>query len=103
MAELNGNGNGKIRYYFFCTYDKKKDENVIYRSEAYRLSEYDIIDLIKALVVNKRLLGVGRKIQAMYLDSEDYSLESYNKLKEAGVELERVRIEKIKDSKVNLK
>lgn len=100
MAE---NGNGKIRFYYFCTHDKKENMNVIYKSEAYRLSEYDILDLIKALVVNKRLLGVGRKILSMYQDSEDYSLESYNKLKEAGVEVDKIRIEKLRDSKVDVR
>jgi hypothetical protein len=57
----------------------------IYASDKYKLTELDIINLIKLLLVNRRDVSVGRKILAMYQDCTDYAPKTYEKLKNIGI------------------
>lgn len=54
--------------YYLSTKDEK-DDYVIYSSESFKLSEIDIINLIKILIIEARSKSIGKKVLEMYKDS----------------------------------
>ena len=55
----------------------------LYKSEQYKFSEIDILNLIKILVVEARCKSIGEKILEVYRDSIENHQE---KLKKIGIE-----------------
>ena len=86
-----GKNNEKNEMLFFLAIrDKKKKGNfIVYTSEAYKLTEQDLIDIIKILYVNKRAVILGRKIMSVYFDCTDYSPTTYENLAKIGVEMKK--------------
>jgi len=78
--------------FFICTQDGKGGF-LIYDSEAYRLSEIDLINLIKICIVEKRNMGVGRQLLEVYRDSTAHRKEITEE------RLTHIGIEKIKNDK----
>jgi hypothetical protein len=60
--------NHKDKEFFFATKDEK-NEIIIYASEPFKLSEIDLINLIKVCLIEARNKTIGRKILAIYRDS----------------------------------
>lgn len=63
------------------------DENgayLIYTSEGFKLSEIDVINLIKICLIEARSKTIGRKILEVYKDSNKKLAEE--KLKKIGIE-----------------
>jgi hypothetical protein len=58
---------------------KEKGEYIIYSSEAYFLTEIEILNLIKICIVEGRNRGLGRKILSIYKDSTKEREELTNK------------------------
>lgn len=61
--------NGNDKDFFIAT--KEKNDFLIYASELYKLSEIDLINLIKICIIEARNKGVGKKILAVYRDSTE--------------------------------
>lgn len=57
----------KDKEFFLATRDKIGDY-LIYSSEAYSLSEVDLINLIKICLVERRSIAIGRKLVEVYRD-----------------------------------
>lgn len=51
---------------------------LIYSSEAYRLEELDIINLIKILIIDRRGLSLGKKILEIYRNATEHRKELTN-------------------------
>jgi hypothetical protein len=83
--------------YYFAIHDhEKKFGFIVYASESYKLSEIDIINLIKILLVERRSRDIGRRILAMYKDANEHKPEeTIEKLKKIGI-TEDEKIEPIK-------
>lgn len=83
-------------YYFAIRDHEKKSGFIIYASEGFRLSEIDIINLIKILLIERRSRDIGRRILAMYKDANEHRLEeTIEKLKKIGIK-EDEKIEPVK-------
>jgi hypothetical protein len=65
--------NGKDKNYFISTRNEKEDI-VVYASEPFKLSEIDLINLIKVCLIEARNKTIGRKILAIYRDSTSHRL-----------------------------
>jgi hypothetical protein len=59
------------REYFLSTKDEKGDF-LIYQSDTFKLSEIDIINLIKICLIEIRSKSIGKKILAVYRDSNEH-------------------------------
>lgn len=59
-------------------------EYLIYSSDIYKLTELDIINLIKILLIEKRSISIGKRVLSMYRDASDNE-ESQRKLKLIGI------------------
>lgn len=59
--------------YYIATKDEK-GQDVIYNSVAYKLSELDLINLIRICFVEERGKVVGRKLLEAYKDSTQYRI-----------------------------
>lgn len=51
---------------------------LIYSSDAYKLEELDILNLIKILIIDRRGLSLGKKILEIYRDSTEHRKELTN-------------------------
>lgn len=60
--------------FYLATKDLEGDF-LVYESEGYRLSEIDLINLIKILMIEKRNVGIGRKLLDAYRDSTSHRKE----------------------------
>jgi len=67
----------KEQDYFIATKDVD-GVPLIYTSDIYKLSEIDIINLIKICVVEGRAKALGKKILEAYRDSTEYRKEITN-------------------------
>jgi hypothetical protein len=54
--------------YYIATTDEDGD-NVIYKSERFKLSELDLINIIKICLVEQRNKSIGNKLKEAYIDS----------------------------------
>jgi len=72
------------REFYFSTGNKKN--YIIYDSDIYKLSELDILSLIKICFVEGRSKSIGRKILEMYRNvHESDNLDPQNKLSRIGI------------------
>jgi len=73
------------REYFLSTKDEKGDF-LIYQSDNFRFSEIDIINLIKICLIEIRSKSIGKKILAVYRDSNKHRQDVVQeKLKLIGI------------------
>lgn len=71
--------------YYLSTKDSRGDF-LIYKSESFRLSEIDIINLIKICLIEIRSKSIGKKILAVYRDSNQHrKLVITENLKKIGI------------------
>jgi hypothetical protein len=76
--------------YFISTKDEK-DEFMIYGSDLFKLSEIDLINLIKVCLIEARNKTIGRKLLAIYRDSTEKRKHiTQARLKLIGVEDEQL-------------
>jgi hypothetical protein len=74
--------------YYLATKDEKK-AFLVYTSAIYKLDEFDILNLIKILVVEERNKKLGNKVLAFYRDCTAHKKEeALEKLKQMGVPVE---------------
>jgi len=73
------------REYYLATRDELNDF-LIYKSDIFKLSEIDIINLIKICLIEIRSKSIGKKILAVYRDSNQHRSEIVQeKLKMIGI------------------
>lgn len=73
------------QFYFITTKDKKGDY-VSYVSEQYRLSELEILQIIRLMVIERRNIRLGNKILAVFRDATEHRKdEVVSKLKQLGI------------------
>lgn len=65
----------KEKEYFIATSDDSDGKPVIYQSEKFKLSEIDLINLIKICLIEQRSKGIGNKLKDIYLDSTQHRIE----------------------------
>lgn len=71
--------------YFLSTKDEKGDF-LIYQSDMFRLSEIDVINLIKICLIEIRSKSIGKKILAVYRDSNEHRKNEINlRLQQIGI------------------
>jgi hypothetical protein len=71
--------------YFIATLDTD-GEPLIYMSEKYKLSEIDLINMIKICLVEQRSKGIGNKLKEAYIDSTSHRPEiTKDRLTKIGV------------------
>jgi hypothetical protein len=94
----------EIPLFFFLSRkkDKNSEEYIIYGTERYRLTEYDLLSMIKILLVDRRLIGVGRKLLWVYEDTHEYSEKAYRRLKEIGLKVDKEGVQTISQKKSNI-
>lgn len=86
----NGNGEEKPMFFFLARKENPNSQNVIvYGSERYRMTEYELLSMIKILLVDRRLVSVGRKLLWAYEDSYEGSEKAYDRLKQIGVKMDK--------------
>lgn len=85
--------------YYLTT--KEKSYDVIYKSEPFKLTELEIINLIKICFVQKRAVGTGKKILAVYKDSTSHKEEKVKEiLKKIGIEEKNGKSTRAKNSRI---
>lgn len=76
----------ELEYYLSI---KDKKDYVIYESIPYKLSEFDLINMIKICLVEGRSKSIGKKLLEVYRDSTGHKKElAEEKLKKMGINLE---------------
>jgi len=76
----------KENEYYLSTLDERGDY-LVYESEKFKLSEFDIINLIKICLIERRNQSIGKKILDIFRDSTEHQKEITNeKLKKIGIE-----------------
>lgn len=75
MKKLN---NDEDKEYYVATRDEA-GELLVYCSEAYKLSEIDLINLIKICLIEERSKSIGRRILSAYRDSNSYRKDIIHK------------------------
>ena len=72
--------------YYLSTLDKRGDL-LVYESDRFKFSEFDIINLIKICLIERRNQEIGKKILEVLRDSTEYKKEEVKeKLKKIGIE-----------------
>lgn len=66
-AQLKMEANQDKEYYIATKDEKGRD--IIYNSSTYKLSEIDLINLIKILLIEERGKSIGRRLLEAYKDS----------------------------------
>jgi hypothetical protein len=64
----------EVKDFYIATKDNSGDY-LVYDSEAYKLSEIDLINVIKILMIEKRNTGIGRKFLDAYRDATEHRKE----------------------------
>lgn len=73
---------------------------VIYKSRNFKLSEIDILSLIKILIVERRSRQIGEKLLAVYEDSTEYRKQiTLDRLKRIGIDKEDGKPYRTRNSK----
>ena len=76
-----------VKYYYIAVEDEERGfGHLIYKNEKFRISEMEMIKLIKILLVDRRFVSLGQKILDVFNDSTGYSELTLEKLKEIGLE-----------------
>jgi hypothetical protein len=72
----------KEKYYYLST---KGDNNIsiIYESDRFKFEEFEILSLIRILMIERRNIMIGKKILDVYMDSNPEG--SKEKLKKIGI------------------
>lgn len=71
--------------YYLATKDEH-DDFLIYASDIFKLSEIDIINLVKICLIEIRSKSIGKKLLAVYRDSNEHRKHIVNeKLKLIGI------------------
>lgn len=72
--------------YYLSTKDERGGD-LIYSSDIWKMSEIDILNLIKVCLIEARNKTVGKKILAVYRDSTEHRKElTEENLKKIGIE-----------------
>jgi hypothetical protein len=94
--------NGDDMEYYFTTKDEQNGF-LVYASDMFKLSEIDIINLIKICLIEARSKSIGKKILSVYRDSTTHrQVVTNERLKLIGID-EQEGTEPIKFKKPNLK
>lgn len=64
---------------YFLAIKDERDDFIVYESEGFKLSEIDIINLIKICLIERRSKAIGERILAVYKDSTDHKKDIVNK------------------------
>jgi len=81
-----GNGKQEDKEYFISTKEELGDY-LIYSSDAFKLSEIDLINLIKITLIEARSKSIGKRLLEVYRDSTKQREElTEQRLKLIGVE-----------------
>jgi hypothetical protein len=67
-------GNEENKEYFFSTRNEK-NEYLVYASDSFKLSEIDLINLIKICLIEARSKAIGKRILAVYRDSTEHRIK----------------------------
>jgi len=89
MAKINNKNEEEIfqEFYIATKSAKFKGEFVVYASDPFKLSEIDIINLIKICILEARSKSIGKRLLAIYEDSTDDRKElTKQRLKYIGIE-----------------
>ena len=71
---------------YYVATKTEKGEFIIYVSEPFKLSEIELINLIKICVVEQRSKSIGKKILSAYRDSTEHRKQiTLERLKQIGV------------------
>lgn len=77
------------KFYYIAT-KNDKGKYLVYETESFRLSEIDIINLIKICIIEARSKAIGRKILNIYRDSSETNMkEAEKKLNMIGINNEK--------------
>jgi hypothetical protein len=80
-----------IKEYFIATIDND-GEFLVYTSDKFKLSEIDLINLIKICLVEQRSKGIGNKLKEAYIDSTSHRIEITNqRLNQIGIKDENTK------------
>lgn len=69
-------------YEYYLAIEKNKNNYLIYTSEPFKLSEIDLINLIKICLIEARSKIIGRKLIKIYKDSTQEKEERKNLTRE---------------------
>lgn len=69
MEKLKEEGKSEKDKDFFIACKDDKNDLVVYASDFFKLSEIDLINLIKVCLIEARNKTIGKKIMAIYRDS----------------------------------
>jgi hypothetical protein len=82
MVKIENN----FQEFFIAIKMKNKNDFVVYTSESFKLSELDIINLIKICIIEARSKIIGRKLLSIYEDStKDRKDITEERLKKIGI------------------
>ncbi len=71
---------------FFLTTIDEKGSFLIYTSEPFKLSEFEVLNLIKICMIEARSKTIGKKLLAVYKDSTEHKKEiTKERLKKLGI------------------
>lgn len=103
MKKNNIITNNDEKEYFIST--KNKNDFLIYASESFKLSEIDLINLIKICLIESRNKTIGRKILSVYYDStKEREHLTKERLRMIGINEEKtIEPVKIKNGKSKIK
>jgi hypothetical protein len=78
----------EVKFFYLAVDDEEMGfGHLIYKNEKFRISEVEMINLIRILLVERRNVTLGRKILDVYNDSTGYSEQTLEKLRQIGLEL----------------
>jgi hypothetical protein len=90
----NNKQDNNFQEFFIAVKMKDKKDYIVYTSESFKLSEIDIINLIKICILEARSKIIGRKILAVYEDSTNDRKEvTIERLKKIGLEINNGKAE----------
>jgi len=77
---------------FFLTTIDEKGSFLIYTSEIFKLSEFDILNLIKICMIEARSKAIGKKLLEVYKDSTEYKKNiTKERLKKLGINYDETK------------
>lgn len=72
--------------YFFISTKDKRGEYVSYVSEKYRISELEVMQIIRLMVIERRNIRLGNKILEVYRDATGHRKEEVaSRLRQLGI------------------
>ena len=98
MKNENGikNGNGNEHFFYFTADDPiRKGNFLIFTSEKYKLTEQEVLNLLKVIFVDRRYVAVGRRLFDAY---QFFGKGKYSE-KELNEKLEKIGIQKTKNDR----